>query len=296
MKKKYYSSLFIFAAALLGAAASGVFVIEPAFPQSLETQEKVKLDVPFEPSAEDVVEEMLKIASVAKDDLVYDLGCGDGRVIIAAAQKVGARGVGVDLDPKRIEESLENARKAGVSERVKFFQQDLFATDIHDATVVMLYLWPEVNLRLRPKLLADLKPGTRVVSHSHNMGTWEADRMVTAQNGHRVYFWAIPANVSGKWEWDQPGGKDNRHWVLTLRQEYQKIRGTLQEKTRVIPLKNLQLKGEGIQFTVEKTGKGNIYFKGRVQNHSLEGVTEEASAGTRTWKATRDPSTATRLE
>ncbi len=298
MKKKYCTYLSILAAVLLGAAASGVFVSGPAFSQASATKEKVKLDVPFEPSADDVVEEMLKIARVTKDDLVYDLGCGDGRVVIAAAQKLGARGVGVDLDPKRIEESLENARKAGVSERVKFIEQDLFVTDIHDATVVMLYLWPEVNLRLRPKLLADLKPGTRVVSHSHNMGTWEADRAVTAQNGHQVYFWVIPANVSGKWEWEQPGVEGNKPWVLAIRQEYQKIRGTLQEGTRVIPLENLQLKGEWIQFTVEKSGKGKIYFKGRVKNHSLEGVREEASAGkhSKTWKATRNPSTATRLE
>ena len=132
-----------------------------------DEQEKIKLDVPYEPSSEEVVRAMIEIAKVGKDDLVYDLGCGDGRIVIAAAQKAGARGVGVDLDPERIKESRENALKANVADRVHFFQQDLFQTEIGKATVVMLYLWPEVNLKVRPKLFRELKPGTRVVSHEY---------------------------------------------------------------------------------------------------------------------------------
>ena len=124
-------------------------------------------------------------------------------------QKTGARGVGVDLDPERIKESLVNARQANVANRVQFFQQDLFQTDIGKATVVMLYLWPEVNLKLRPKLLLELKPGTRVVSHSHNMGSWEPDQTIDVNlEGHNVYFWVIPANVTGIWEWGNPGKKN----------------------------------------------------------------------------------------
>jgi SAM-dependent methyltransferase len=167
-----------------------------------DTEEKLKLDVPFEPSEMEVVWEMLEIAQVNADDVVYDLGCGDGRIVIAAAKKFGARGIGVDLDPQRIRESLENARKAGVTDRVKFYVQDLFQTDIREARVLMLYLWPEVNLRLRPKLFQELDPGARVVSHSHDMGPWEPDRTVVAPNGHRINFWVIPANVSGTWEWE----------------------------------------------------------------------------------------------
>lgn len=163
----------------------------------LEGQETIKLDVPYEPSSEEVVGTMLEIAQVGNTDVVYDLGCGDGRIVITAVQKKGARGVGVDLDPERIKESLENARKANVADRVQFFQQDLFQTDIGKATVVMLYLWPEVNLKLRPKLFRELKPGTRVVSHSHDMGNWEADETMTASEGHRVRAWVIPANVTG---------------------------------------------------------------------------------------------------
>jgi SAM-dependent methyltransferase len=257
-------------------------------------QEKLKLDVPYEPSSEEVVRAMLEIAKVGKNDLVYDLGCGDGRVVIAAAQKAGARGVGVDLDPERIKESIENARKADVTNRVQFFQQDLFRTDIGKATVVMLYLWPEVNLKLRPKLFRELKPGTRVVSHSHNMGSWEPDQTITAPEGHRVYFWVIPANVTGTWEWDMPGEKER--YVLKLSQQFQKVSGVLQLGSDEVPVKDLELRGDRLQFIVERFVKGQMQtlrFIGRVQGHLIEGIAEgmaTGSQGKQTWKAKRDPS------
>ena len=257
-------------------------------------QEKIKLDVPYEPSSEEVVRTMLEIAQVGKDDLVYDLGCGDGRIVIAAAQKAGARGVGVDLDPERIKESLENARKANVTSRVQFVQQDLFQTDIGKATVVMLYLWPEVNLKLRPKLLRELKPGTRVVSHSHNMGSWEPDQTIRTPDGHTVYFWVIPANVTGIWEWDMPGEKER--YVMKLSQQFQKVSGMLQLGPDEIPVKNLELKGDRLQFIVERFFKGQMQtlrFTGGVQGHLIEGTAEEMTAGSqgkRAWKAKRDPS------
>jgi len=263
-----------------------------------ESKENIKLDVPFEPSSTEVVEEMLKIAGVNKDDFVYDLGCGDGRIVITAAQKAGARGVGVDLDPLRIRESKENARKAGVTDRVKFFKQDLFQADIRRATVVMLYLWPEVNLRLRPKLLRELKPGTRVVSHSHDMGTWETDRSITAINGHKIHFWVVPANVSGRWEWDMADLKDKERWVLRLQQLFQKVSGTLQAGPDQRPLKELELKGQWLRFAAEKKTNGRIHtfhFAGRVADHLLEGTVEETAArgsSKHAWSARRDPLTA----
>ncbi len=134
---------------------------------------------------------MLKLAGVRKGDVVYDLGCGDGRIPIAAARQFGARGVGIDIDPQRIEESNANARKAGVTGMVTFREQDLFEADISEATVVTLFLWPSVNMKLRPKLLRELKPGTRVVSHSHDMGDWAPDRRETV-NGSRILLWTIP--------------------------------------------------------------------------------------------------------
>ncbi|HSR12401.1 MAG TPA: class I SAM-dependent methyltransferase, partial [Thermodesulfobacteriota bacterium] len=201
MKKKYLFG-FLVVLNLCLCSVGPLHIGRAALAQS--SPGDVKLDVPFEPSATEVVDEMLSMAQVTNKDVVYDLGCGDGRVVITAAKRTGAAGVGVDLDPQRIRESVENAKKAGVADRVKFIRQDLFEADIRDATVVMLYLWPEVNLRLRPKLFRDLKPGTRIVSHSHDMGPWESDRTITAPNGHRVHFWVLPANVRGSWELQGP--------------------------------------------------------------------------------------------
>jgi SAM-dependent methyltransferase len=157
-----------------------------------DTQPKRPPDVWWEPSSPAIVEAMLKLANVKKNDIVYDLGCGDGRIVIAAAQKFGARGVGIDIDPVRIKESRENAQRAGVTDRVTFRTEDLFESDIHEATVVMLYLFPWINLKLRPKLLDELKPGTRVVSHSHDMGDWEPEKTIEVEE-HEIHLWTIPA-------------------------------------------------------------------------------------------------------
>lgn len=148
-------------------------------------------DVIFVPTPNDVVAKMLELAQVTAGDTVYDLGCGDGRIVIAAAQKYGARGVGVDIDPERINEARDNAQKAGVAGRVHFVLGDLFETDISAATVVTLYLLTELNIKLRPKLLADLRPGTRVVSHAFAMGEWKPERTADV-SGNRVYLWRVP--------------------------------------------------------------------------------------------------------
>jgi SAM-dependent methyltransferase len=155
------------------------------------------LDVPFVPTPPEVVTEMLKLANVHKGDLLYDLGCGDGRIVIAAAEKFGARGVGIDIDPERIKEAQENAQKAGVADRVKFVQQNLFEADVSKATVVTLYLLSEVNLKLRPKLLKELRPGTRIVSHSFDMGDWKPDKQVEI-GWRKLYFWVVPPRAEGK--------------------------------------------------------------------------------------------------
>lgn len=150
-------------------------------------------DVVYEPTPHSVVTEMLKLAQVGANDVVYDLGCGDGRIVIAAV-KHGARGVCVDIDPQRITESRANAQRAGVAERILFLNQDLFETDIGDATVVTLFLWPSVNLKLRPKLWRELKPGTRVVSYVHSMGDWpprEARNVEGARGPRKLFLWVI---------------------------------------------------------------------------------------------------------
>ena len=152
-------------------------------------------EVPYVPTDDRVVAEMLAVANVGRDDVLYDLGSGDGRIVITAALKFGTRGVGVDIDPERVKEANENAAKAGVSDRVRFVQQDLFQTDIREATVVTLYLLPAVNMRLRPTLLKDLKPGTRVVSHNYDMGDWAPLKTIIVnlpEDAHTVYYWIVP--------------------------------------------------------------------------------------------------------
>ncbi len=156
-------------------------------------------DVPYVPTTEPAVEAMLSLAKVTKNDVVYDLGCGDGRIVVTAARKFGARGVGIDINPERIAEARENARKNGVEHLVKFIEGDLFEADIHEASVVTLFLLSSVNLKLRPKLLAELKPGTRVVSNTFDMGDWKPDKEFSLDdNGegsylsHKFYLWVIP--------------------------------------------------------------------------------------------------------
>jgi precorrin-6B methylase 2 len=149
------------------------------------------LDVPYVPTPPEVVEAMLKLAGVQKGDLVIDLGCGDGRIVIAAAQKFGARGIGIDLDPERIREAQANARKAGVDQQVRFMEKNLFEADLSEANVVTLYLLPSINEKLKPKLRAELKPGSRVVSHSFDMGDWKPDKTLEVSN-RKIHLWTIP--------------------------------------------------------------------------------------------------------
>jgi tRNA G37 N-methylase Trm5 len=148
-------------------------------------------DVIYVPTPHEVVEDMLRLAGVKRGDILYDLGSGDGRIPIAAAKKYGIRATGIDIDPDRIEVANLNARQAGVTRLVEFRQGDLFKADIRDATVVTLYLLPDINLKLRPRLWAELKPGTRIVSHQFDMGDWPPDRKLQS-NGRMVYFWTVP--------------------------------------------------------------------------------------------------------
>jgi SAM-dependent methyltransferase len=158
-----------------------------------QAPEQIQINPPYVRTPDKVVSAMLRLAGVKASDSVYDLGCGDGRIVIAAAKEYGAHGVGIDIDPERVQEARENARKAGVEALVKFEVNDLFAADIHSATVVALYLLPDVNLRLRPKLLKDLKPGTRIVSHDFHMGDLKPDKHELVDASSNIYLWRIPA-------------------------------------------------------------------------------------------------------
>lgn len=175
------------------AAGKNEFAQVQSTPQEKSPIPKKGPDVQYVPTPQDVVEEMLKLADVKKDDVVYDLGCGDGRIVITAAKRYGARGVGIDIDPERIRESKEKAEKEGVADKAKFREEDLFESDIKEATVVTLYLLNSLNQKLKPKLLKDLKPGTRVVSHNFDMGEWKPEKTMQLL-GSTIYLWVIPAN------------------------------------------------------------------------------------------------------
>lgn len=188
---------------------------------TVQAQTPPRLDVPYVPTDQVTVEAMLDMAKVGPNDFVIDLGSGDGRIVVTAAKKYGARGFGVDLNPQRIKEANENAQAAGVTDKVTFYNQNLFDTKIGDATVLTMYLLPSVNLQLRPRLFTELKPGTRVVSHDFDMGDWQPDNQADLGRD-QVYFWVIPAQVGGKWS--VKAGGDS--FTVALEQKHQMLSGT----------------------------------------------------------------------
>lgn len=261
--------------------------------------------VPYVSTPDVVVAEMLRIADVGKDDVLYDLGCGDGRIVITAAKKMDCRGVGVDIDPQRIKDSRENAVRAKVTDRVQFFQQDLFEANISEATVVTLYLLTSVNLKLRPKLLRELKPGTRVVSHDFSMGEWRPDKTSKVSDyyeNHTVYYWVVPANVTGTWKWTMPSSAGKKRYVLKLDQQFQQVNGTVFAGVSEMPIEDAVIRGDRLQFTMEQKLNGLIVrmlFEGRVSGDSIKGSVKlgaEPRADKGRWRAKRDPFTITPLD
>jgi ribosomal protein L11 methylase PrmA len=189
-------SLACAVALAIAAAAFGQGAAPPTKPANAagaaKAAEPLRMpDVIYVPTPQEVVDAMLRMADVKKGDVLFDLGSGDGRIVVTAAQRYGVRGTGIDIDPERIEEANGNAILAGVAKLVKFRNQDLFETDLREATVVTLYLLPELNRKLMPKLLAELRPGARIVSHQFDMGTWKPDREATVA-GRKIYMWTVP--------------------------------------------------------------------------------------------------------
>ncbi|GAB1543849.1 methyltransferase domain-containing protein [Scytonema sp. NUACC21] len=187
---------------LVGCSQQRNFEAEAQTPASIMQPQQREADVPYVPTPKEVVDQMLKVANVSGNDVLYDLGCGDGRIPITAVQNYGVkRAIGIEINPKLVQQSQENAKKAGVSDRVTFLQQDLFQTNLSDATVVTLYLLPTVNRKLRPKLLQELKPGTRIVSHDFDMGDWKPLRVVQVKGPtrrHTIYYWVVTKGESRK--------------------------------------------------------------------------------------------------
>jgi len=249
-------------------------------------------DAPFVPSPQVVVDEMLRVAGVGPQDFVVDLGSGDGRILITAATKFGARGMGVELDPNLIIQSEEAARQAGVSDRVKFVEQDLFKTDISAASVVTMYLLPGLNLRLRPRLL-ELAPGTRVVAHDFSLGEWRPDRQTTIRKN--VFLWIVPAKVAGAWRMRLEVPLGAREIEVELRQRYQEIDGIAREKGQLQqPLWEAKLAGERVSFVVvdsaDRDFEASFYFEGRAAGGVMEGEYRRGVGNSQTrgrWRAVR---------
>jgi hypothetical protein len=247
-------------------------------------QPRPALDVHFVPTPEEVVDRMLKMANVTDKDYVIDLGSGDGRIVIAAAKKYGARGMGVDLDPQRIADARANLEKSGVGDKVEFRQQNLFETDLSKATVLTMYLLPRLNLQLRPTLL-DLKPGTRLASHAFDMGEWRPERHEKI-DGRDAYFWIVPAKVRGRWQVEN----GNRKFDLELTQSYQQFEGVARFSDRSVLLRETGLRGDEIRFVLEiEEGKPEL-FRGRVSGDKIEALPAGADAAPSQggeWRASR---------
>lgn len=217
-----------------------------------------ELDVPYVTTPEHVVTAMLSLAGVTARDFVLDLGSGDGRVVISAATQFGARGMGVEIDPALVQLSNENARKAGVAEQARFVEQDLFATDLRQATVITMYLLPDANLKLRPELLK-LRPGTRIVSHDWDMGDWQPDGKIVLEVPEKklglekkstLMLWKVPADVAGNWS-------SGRRLRLELRQRYQMLEGTVTYRGQTYTDVSGRVDGTHVQlcFTHHQTGQ-----------------------------------------
>ncbi len=227
------------------------------------------LDVPYVPTPQQVVDRMLELGEVTKDTYVIDLGSGDGRIPVTAAKEHGARAMGVDLNPERIKEANANAKEAGVTDKVTFKQQDLFDTPIGEAQVLTMYLLPRVNVQLRPRILEEMTPGSRIVSHAFDMAEWEPDQRESV-DGRTVYLWIVPAKVEGTWkvEGDQP-------FSLALTQEFQKVAGKATVAGKEVELTDVSLRGDELRFTLD--GKAHT---ARVTDQGLQA--EDGS-----WKAVK---------
>ena len=264
-------------------------------------------EVPYVPTPPEVVEGMLKLAEVKEGDTVIDLGCGDGRIAVMAAEKFHARSRGVDINPERIQEAEENAKKAGVTDRVRFIESNLFDADVREATVVTLYLLPDVNRRLRPKLLKDLKTGSRIVSHAFDMGDWQPDKKISVNN-RSIYLWHVteaakakygppPDQVAadGEWIFTMPTPNGEIQAQLTLKTDGKKLSGTfLFPENRRLEISDGTINGNQMNFTVRRDRQqgGFMVYKmtGTIDGGQVKGKTETEMDGrpiTQEWSAKR---------
>jgi len=252
-------------------------------------------DTPYVQTPQNVVDAMLETAKVTAKDYVIDLGSGDGRMVITAAKKRGARGFGVDLDKRLVKLANDNARKAGVADRAKFYDRDLFVTDLSPATVITIYLLPEVNLMARSRILA-LAPGTRIVSHDYGFGDWPPDleyemdapgKTVGRSQRSKVLYWVVPDQVAGRWQWTVEAGGKPRQVELSLYQNYQKLEASAKLDGNALPVERATLTGRNVEVIMTLPGSGRLTFAGTRINQALEGTQRDAAGKTAPWSAVR---------
>jgi SAM-dependent methyltransferase len=268
----------LFTAAALATAAHGQTEKKDGFQPQVGQAGK---DVIWVPTPDDLVERMLRMAQTTPNDFVVDLGSGDGRTVIAAAKKFGARSMGIEYNPDMVDLSNRNAAREGVTAKAKFIRGDIFETDFSQATVVTMYLLPGLNVKLRPRIL-DMKPGTRVVSHQFNMEDWQPDE-TTNLDGRRAYFWLVPAKVQGNWR--VQSGADA--WDLTLEQKYQVLEGSVKFGSINAGLRETRLAGERISFAFVDSAGVKREFAGRVSGNAMEGTVKPDNGPEARWTAAK---------
>jgi len=270
------------AAAFLAAAALAATAYAQAEKKEFQPQVgQAGKDVIWVPTPDDLVERMLRMAQTTPNDVVVDLGSGDGRTVIAAAKKFGARSMGIEYNPDMVDLSNRNAAREGVTAKVKFIRGDIFEQDFSQATVVTMYLLPGLNVKLRPKIL-DMKPGTRVVSHQFNMEDWHPDE-TTSLDGRRAYFWLVPAKVQGSWRIQS--GADA--WDLALEQKYQVLEGSVKLGAINAGLREAHLQGERIHFAFVDAAGVKREFTGRVSGNTMEGTVKPDNGSEARWTAAK---------
>lgn len=263
-------------------------------------------DVPYVPTPDAVVEAMLKLAAIGPRDFVVDLGSGDGRLVIAAAKKLGARGFGVEIDGALVAKARDEAQRQGVADRVQFLEQNLFITDFGRATAMTLYLYPQLLMRLRPKFFNDLKPGTRIVSHDFDMEDWRPDGQVTVPVPGKpygpprseVYLWIVPANAAGAWHWQLPANGIPIEYELGLTQTFQMLEGRASLGGRPGRTEGGRVRGDEIRFILAADAGGRAVrqeYAGRLEGDTITGKVKTA-VGEQDWKATRKRRGSIRLE
>ncbi len=273
-----------FAAAAALALAGGAGAQTAAKPEYKPEVGQPGKDVVWVPTPPELVEKMLDMAKVGPNDIVFDLGSGDGRIAIAAAKR-GARTKGVEYNPDMVELSRANARKAGMSDKVEFIRGDIFETDFSSATVVTMYLLPHLNVKLRPTILK-MKPGTRVVSHAFTMEDWEADQ-IAAVEGRDAYLWIVPAQVGGNWRLTHKSGSGEETIDLALVQKYQRFSGEAKRAGNAAPVADGRLDGEQVRFSFTGADGVKREFTGRVRGDRIDGTTTLQTGATVPFTATR---------